>query len=156
MPAPTPLTVLLVEDSEDDLFFFRRLFNKTGLTTPVAVATDGQQAIDYLQQSIDPAAANPTPVPRLVFLDLKLPLKGGFEVLQWMRAQPALRDVIVVVLSSSAESRDVAQAFACGAQGYLVKYPEPAVFVEVVRVADTTPPGADLRGLSLPGLRRPA
>ena len=156
MSAPTPLTVLLVEDSEDDLFFFRRLFGKTGLSAAIAVATDGQEAIDYLQRSIDPAAPDRPPVPRLVFLDLKLPLKGGFEVLQWMRAQPALADVIVMVLSSSAETRDVAQAFASGAQGYLVKYPDPSVFVEVVRVVEATPPGADLRALSMPGMRRPA
>lgn len=152
MSVPGPLNVFLVEDSEDDLFFFKRLFGKAGLTMPVAIATDGQKAIDYLQRTIEPATAERPPVPRLVFLDLKLPLKGGFEVLKWIRAQPALANVVVVVLSSSAESRDVTQAFALGAQGYLVKYPEPATFAEVVQRVSGLQPGADLRSLRLPGL----
>lgn len=152
----TPLSVLLVEDSEDDLFFFRRLFSKAGLTTPVAVATDGQKAIDYLQRTIDPNSPDRAATPRLVFLDLKLPLKGGFEVLQWIRSQPALADVVVAILSSSAETRDVTQAFALGAQGYLVKYPEPAVFADVMGRVDATPMGTHVNSISLPGLPRPS
>ena len=155
MPVPTPLNILLVEDSEDDLFFFRRLFSKAGLTAPVAVATDGQKAIDHLERAINPIAVDRPPIPRLVFLDLKLPLKGGFEVLQWIRAQPALASVVVMILSSSAEARDVAQAFAVGAHGYLVKYPEPSVFVDVVGKVNAAPAGADPGSLALPGLRRP-
>jgi CheY-like chemotaxis protein len=155
MPVPTSLTVLLVEDSEDDLFFFRRLFGKAGLAMPVAVATDGQKAIDYLQRAVANSSESP-PLPRLVFLDLKLPLKGGFEVLQWIRAQPAFADLVVVILSSSAEARDVTQAFALGAQGYLVKYPEPQVFVDLIQRVGALPQGTDLGALSLPGFSRPA
>lgn len=153
---PSPLTsILLVEDSEDDLFFFRRLLNKAGVDVPLAVATDGQQAIDYLKRSLPGALPAPAPPPRLVFLDLKLPLKGGFEVLQWVRAEPALSHVVVVVLSSSAEARDVARAFDSGAQGYLVKHPPAAAIAELVRRVQALAADAALAGLVVPDSLRP-
>jgi CheY-like chemotaxis protein len=133
MRSPDQLPLLVVEDSEDDLFFFRRLLAKAGVKSPLAVAMDGQQAVDHLTAAINDGAGARPPVPAVVFLDLKLPLRGGFEVLQWIRTQPALGRTIVLVLSSSAEGRDVNLAYELGAQGYLVKYPEPAVFADVVQ-----------------------
>lgn len=150
------LPVLVVEDSEDDLFFFQRLIAKTGIATRLEVATDGQQAIAHLEQAISPhGEGRPVVVPKLIFLDLKLPLRSGFEVLAWIRQQPELSDVIVVVLSSSAEVCDVTQAFHFGAQDYLVKYPDPSVFVEVIERAGAVTSAADLKSLRLPGLARP-
>jgi CheY-like chemotaxis protein len=147
--------LLVVEDSEDDLFFFRRLLTKAGIKAPLAIATDGQQAIDQLTQAIDPKNTPRPEIPRLVFLDLKLPLRGGFEVLQWIRAQPVLAGVVVAILSSSAETRDVTQAYKFGAQTYLVKYPDPQVLRETVERATSLPPGAKLDQLKLPGVPRP-
>lgn len=144
------LPVLLVEDNDDDLFFFRRLIAKAGLTLALEVATDGQQAVEHLKQNVTRGA-----VPRLMFLDLKLPLRGGFEILQWVRTQPALAGMAVVVLSSSAETRDVEQAYALGAQSYLVKYPPPAVLQEILRRVSELPPGTDPARLTLPGVPKP-
>lgn len=144
------MAALLVEDNDDDLFFFRRLIAKAGVALGLSVATDGHQAIEQLKRSLTNGG-----VPRLLFLDLKLPLRGGFEVLQWVRTQPALAGLAVVVLSSSAEPRDVNQAYALGAQAYLVKYPEPDVFRELVRRVAAKPPGENAATLSLPGLPKP-
>jgi CheY-like chemotaxis protein len=155
MPAFDQTPILLVEDSEDDLFFFRRLIAKAGIHAPLAIASDGQQAIDHLAAAIGGDAPDKPAIPRLVFLDLKLPLRSGFEVLQWIRARPALEHVVVLVLSSSAETRDVADAFALGAQGYLVKYPAPAVFLEIVRTVAEAPAGVDVRTLAFPGMTKP-
>lgn len=151
MPSLDKLPVLLVEDSEDDLFFFKRLCKKAGLTAPLAVATDGQQAIHHLAECLK----GTQPIPRLIFLDLKLPLRSGFEVLEWLRAQPPLARTTVVVLSSSAEARDVARAYHLGAQGYLVKYPEAPILMAVAEQVDGLAATAELSELALPGLVRP-
>ena len=150
---PEHFPILLVEDSEDDLFLFRRLLTKAEITHPLQVATNGQAAIDQLSAIV--AAGAVAAVPGIVFLDLKLPLRSGFEVLQWISEQPLLKRTIVLVLSSSAESRDVKRAYELGAQGYLVKYPGPAVFRDIVRTVTNLPPDADLKGLSFPGLTKP-
>jgi CheY-like chemotaxis protein len=151
MPPLDKISLLLVEDSEDDLFFFKRLCKKAGVNAPLAVATDGQQAVEHLTAALE----GKQPIPQLIFLDLKLPLRSGFEVLEWLRAQPALARTTVVVLSSSAEGRDVERAYQLGAQGYLVKYPEAAVLLAVVQAVDALPATADLKTLKLPGLVRP-
>lgn len=149
---PDAFPILLVEDSEDDLFLFRRLLTKAEITNPLQVATNGQAAIDQLTQIV--AAPTPAAVPGIVFLDLKLPLRSGFEVLQWIGGQPALKRTVVIVLSSSAESRDVKRAYELGADGYLVKYPGPAVFRDIVRTVATLPVDGDRATLSFPGLTK--
>ena len=151
MDSTDTLPIFLVEDSEDDLFFFKRLAKKASLNGPLAVATDGQQAIHMLEEAVKRGASA---IPRLVLLDLKLPLRSGFEVLEWIRAQAVLARTPVVILSSSAEARDVEKAYQNGAQGYLVKYPEPAVLQEVVQKIAQLPPTAPLDSLVLPGLKR--
>lgn len=152
MPPPELFPILLVEDSDDDLFLFRRLLTKAEIKHPLSVATNGQAAIDLLSAEIGKGSA--AKLPRIVFLDLKLPLRSGFEVLEWIRAQP-LQRTVVIVLSSSAEARDVKRAYELGAHGYLVKYPAPVVFQDVVRIVANTDPEAALPPLSLPGMTRP-
>lgn len=153
MPSWDHLPILLVEDSEDDLFFFRRLCKKAGIACPLAIATDGQQAVQHLTDAL--AGRQGVVVPRLIFLDLKLPLRTGFEVLEWARAQPGLAETVIVILSSSAEVRDLDRAYKLGAQGYLVKYPEAAVLLDVVQRVAARPAATDINQLGLPGLKRP-
>lgn len=120
MHASSP-TILQVEDSEDDVFMMKRVLKKAGVPNPVRVAWDGQQAMDYLAAALDPARRQDHPLPVLVLLDLKLPYRDGFEVLEWIRAQPALADLHVVMLTGSGEARDRQRALALGARAYLVK-----------------------------------
>lgn len=116
-------TILLVEDNEDDAFIFSRAYRLAKLPHPVQVVTDGKEALDYLLGEGAYTDRTKFPLPFLVFLDLKLPLKPGHEVLQAIRAEPALADLSVVVLTSSAEARDVTQAQEHGALAFLVKPP---------------------------------
>jgi CheY-like chemotaxis protein len=133
MPVENPSrTILIVEDNEDDVFAMKRALVCAQIKNPVQVVTDGQQALEYLSGSGDYSDPKLFPAPFLVFLDLKLPFVHGFEVLEWIRQQPALRQVVVVVLTSSAEKRDYEKACALGARKYLVKPPTPDMLREVM------------------------
>jgi len=116
-------TLLLVEDNRDDVFFLQRALQKANISALVQVAEDGQAAIDYLKGAMENRELTRQPLPALVLLDLKIPYVSGFEVLKWIREQPGLADLSVVILTSSPEQRDREMALALGANGYLVKPP---------------------------------
>src|SRR5687768_8317925 len=121
--------ILYAEDDENDGFLLRRAFTKAGISNPLEVVTDGQEAIEYLGG----AAASPKRhVPNLVLLDLKMPFKTGFEVLEWLRRDPALRTVPVIILTSSTQDTDVHKAYTLGANAYLVKPPQPEQLLDMV------------------------
>ncbi|MEO8429788.1 MAG: response regulator, partial [Verrucomicrobiota bacterium] len=125
-------TILQVEDDTNDVFFFQRAMKKVGVTNPIQVASDGQQAIDYLKGVGKYADRETYPLPCLVLLDLKLPYVMGLEVLRWIRQQPGAARV-VVVLSASGQETDVATAYYLGANGYLVKPPETSKLEDMAR-----------------------
>ncbi len=113
--------ILHVEDEESDLLLLRLAFEQAGIALPLQVATDGQMAIDYLSGSGAWADRLKYPLPCLVLLDLKLPRKSGLEVLGWLRAQPLLRRIVVVVCTSAEHEHDIARAYELGANSYIVK-----------------------------------
>jgi CheY-like chemotaxis protein len=130
MPSPGP--ILIVEDNEDDLYFARRAFAKVAPAEQLCCATDGQAALDYLRGAGAYGDRALHPFPRLMFLDLKLPFVHGLEVLAAIRADPALRDLPVIILTSSSEERDRGRAQALGIQGYLVKPAAPADLMQAL------------------------
>ncbi|HEX7899653.1 MAG TPA: response regulator [Planctomycetota bacterium] len=121
-------SVLLVEDDSNDVLLMNRAFGKAGFAGPLKVVTDGERAIAALSGE---GGAPGGPIPALVLLDLKLPRCSGFEVVAWIRAQPRLRALPVVVLTSSKDKRDVTRAYELGANAYLIK---PAAFSELVEL----------------------
>ena len=129
-------TVLLVEDDENDVLFLRRAFEKADTEISLQVATSGQQAVDYLAGNAEYGDRARFPIPRLIFLDLKLPGQTGMEVLKWIRQQPALCGVEVIVLSSSNQPVDVAEAYQLGANSYLMKPSAPDELVRVARAVN--------------------
>src|ERR1044071_1426153 len=118
-------TILLVEDNEDDIFVMRRALRLGNFSNPLQVVTEGQQAVDYLSGARQYENRERHPLPCIIFLDLKLPYLDGFEILTWIRQQRELDSIVVVVLTSSAETRDQEKAYALGARSYLVKPPAP-------------------------------
>ena len=118
---PEAGNILLVEDNEDDALLIQRAFRRIGSVHPMQRLSDGEQALAYLAGDGAYSDREAHPLPALVLLDLKLPRRSGFEVLEWLRGQPGLRRLPVVVLTSSRESRDVDRAADLGANSYLVK-----------------------------------
>jgi CheY-like chemotaxis protein len=128
-------TILLVEDEENDIVFMKMAFEKAGLAGALQVAEDGAEALDYLGGSGSFADRGRFPVPALVFLDLKLPKIMGMDVLKWIRDQPALDTMIVIILTSSQQRSDIQKACALRANSYLVKPSNPRGLDELVDLA---------------------
>src|SRR5437868_2030655 len=97
---PDQALILLVEDKEDDIVLIRRALAKAGVVNPLQVVRDGDEAIEYLAGERKYRNREEYPLPQLVLLDLKLPGMDGFEVLRWIRGQPGLSSLRVVVLTS--------------------------------------------------------
>lgn len=116
---PRPV-VLLVEDSDDDAFLFRRALRLSGFACDLTHVVDGGEAIVHLEKARHGGADAPR-LPDLVFLDLKIPTLSGFEVLQWVRQQDFAPPLDIAVLSGSEHSGDVARAMSLGATAYYVK-----------------------------------
>lgn len=123
---------LLVEDNADDAFFMERAFRRAGLTNPLRIVTNGDQAIDYLDGKGGFADRVANPFPDLVFLDLKLPGRDGFDVLHWLRHEKRSQ-VPVAVLTSSPEEVDRRRARELGAEAYLIKPPTKEVLLDCCR-----------------------
>jgi len=131
MPKPV---ILLVEDGEDDIVLIKRALKRSAIEYPVRVVHDGEEAIAYLKGEWPYADRNKHPLPVLILLDLKMPRKDGFEVLQWVRQQPDLCALCVIVLTSSDQIWDVNTAYALGANSFLVKPLDFQNFIELARV----------------------
>ncbi len=123
--------ILLVEDDEADILLLRRAFRNAHIANPLIEVRDGQAAIQYLSGEGDYADRTRYPIPFLILLDLRLPKLSGFEVIAWMRDQPQLANLIVVVLTASDHVPDVTKARDLGANSYLVK---PGNFEELVQM----------------------
>jgi CheY-like chemotaxis protein len=129
----TKTAILLVEDNEDDIFLMRRALKEAEIRNPLHVVEDGEQAVDYLSGSGQFTDRALFPLPTLVFLDLKLPLKSGHDVLAWIKQHPGLQSLVVIVLTSSDEPSDVAKCYKLGANSYLVKPPSAEKLVDLAK-----------------------
>lgn len=129
-------TILIVEDLKTDARLIQRSMKTVGTVSRLDFVIDGQRAIDYLSGQVDCSCRAGGAPPVLILLDLKLPKRDGFEVLEWIKKQPALMDIPVVVLTSSSLSPDVTRARNLGASSYLVKPVEDAALVEMFRQLD--------------------
>lgn len=140
-------TVLYAEDESSDIFFLERAFKLAGVPHSLKSVPDGQAAIDYLS-AVDPFAdADLHPIPCLILLDINMPKKSGLEVLAWIRKQPWLKDLPVLMLTSSSHADDMEKARQYGADDYLVKPSNPTKLVELVKALHgrwlSTPTAAD-------------
>ncbi len=124
--------ILLAEDEEDYVLLIKHAFQKAAIPNPLHVVWNGEEAIAYLRGTGKYSDREEYPLPDLLLLDLKMPRVNGFEVLQWIRSQPGLSTLRVLVLTSSDQIRDVNEAYQAGANSFLVK---PSDFEDVIQLS---------------------
>jgi CheY-like chemotaxis protein len=128
-------TVLLVEDDLNDIFIVKRAFKIANLPTPLQVVTDGQEAISYLRGEGKYTDRQAFPLPRLIVMDIRMPRRTGFEVLEWVKTSDGpLRRIPIVIVSSSKSPADINRAYELGANAYMVK---PMNFRDVEHLFET-------------------
>jgi CheY-like chemotaxis protein len=123
--------ILIAEDDENDRFLIQRAFDKAGKKVAITFAKDGEETIEILKQT--PAKPATQSYTKLLLLDIKMPRRGGFQVLQWLIENPARRPTFVIVLTSSCDPRDIERARALRADSYIVK---PMDHSEYVKIAE--------------------
>ena len=104
-------TILLVDDSENDILLMRVALEKAEFKKRVEIARDGEEAIAYLEGRPPFSDREKYPLPSLVLLDLNMPKKNGFDVLSWAHTQPSLKTIPFVVLTASMRPTDIEQAY---------------------------------------------
>jgi CheY-like chemotaxis protein len=126
-----PTKILLVEDDPNDVELIQLSLNSYNFVNQIDVVEDGEQALHYLLGRDGNLPLQP--LPRLVLLDLKLPKINGIKVLETIRQHPRTRQLVVVVMTSSAEDRDLDACYDLGVNSYIVKPLDFQQFVEVAR-----------------------
>jgi CheY-like chemotaxis protein len=124
---------LLAEDSDDDTLILRKALRESFTNHTLSVVRDGEQAIAYFEGSGQFADRSRFPLPDLFLLDLFMPRKDGFEVLQWLRNQSQFKCLPIVVLTSSQNLRDMNLAYRFGATSFLLKPPNYKDLLEITR-----------------------
>jgi len=132
--SPKETCILEVEDDKNEAFLLRYAFEQAGITDAVHVATDGQMAIEYLAGSPPFADRLEYPLPKLVILDLNLPRKNGLEVLEWIRQQPVLKRLVIILFTSSCFPADVDRAYDLGANSFIEKPVDLEHALEIARL----------------------
>lgn len=125
------VTILLAEDTATDAEMTIRALRKCNLANNLVWVKDGQEALDFLQMT-GAFADRPPGRPRLILLDIKMPRVSGLEVLRYITQTETLRTVPVVMLTSSAEERDVVESYDIGANSFIVKPVDTEEFYRAV------------------------
>jgi CheY-like chemotaxis protein len=130
-------TILYVDDDDNDVLLLRHAFRCAKLPFDLQVVNDPEKASAYLGGQDIYSDRKSYPMPVLVLLDLKMPRMNGLEVLGWIRSQPALKRLVVVVFTASNQEAEINRAYEMGANSYLVKPVELGSLVEIVKGVST-------------------
>jgi len=125
-------TILMVEDSDDDFYAAQRTFQKARLNNPIRRCATGDEAVDYLFHRGAFTDAALAPLPGIILLDLNLPGLDGREVLRQIKADPKMRKIPVIVLTTSNSETDIEQSYADGANSYVQKPVDIQGFVQAI------------------------
>lgn len=128
----TIVDILLVEDSHLDAELMVRALRKQNIPNTISIMEDGAQALDFMFCRGEYSNRNPSILPRVILLDLKLPKVSGLEVLKAIKSEKSLRSIPIVVVTSSQEDPDIQTAYALGANSYVVKPVSSASFIDAM------------------------
>lgn len=127
-------TILIVEDNAEEVILLQKAFKRAALDISVQFVVNGEEAIDYLSGSDKYRDRYSFPEPDLVIMDLKMPRKGGFEVLEWFRNLQEGALIPIVVLTASSRDADVQRAYTLGANSYFIKPSNFDEFRDMIQV----------------------
>jgi CheY-like chemotaxis protein len=127
-------TILMADDDEDDRILVKNAFEESRLSGEIHFVGDGEELLDYLNRRGKYAALQGAPLPHLILLDLNMPRKDGREALKEIKADPALRAIPIVVLTTSRDEQDIQRSYQLGVNSFIVK---PALFTALVEVIKT-------------------
>jgi CheY-like chemotaxis protein len=130
------IPVLIADDSEDDQFFFKRAAAKLEKLEIVGSVRDGEDLLAYLSGAAAYADRTRFPLPELLLLDLQMPKRNGFDVLEWLKENTNMPDMIVVVVSGSSQDTDIRKALALGADYYQAKPAEPQSWTAMLQAIE--------------------
>ena len=133
MNSPVSLAILYAEDDPDDRLLAEMAHRESGVAIPLVFVADGEEALEYLRRSGRHADRSDALQPGIVLLDLNMPRLDGGETVRIIKADPVLRRIPVVILTTSAAELDIAQSYDAGANSYIVK---PSAFGSLVHVFD--------------------
>jgi CheY-like chemotaxis protein len=127
-------TILLVDDSEEDVYLFQRALKSAGQDFNVHVAHNGLEAIQYLSRACEAQAADAVPMPKFILTDNRMPILTGRDLLRWIKEHPRCRVIPSVILGGSDSPDDVKESYDLGAHSYFVKPNSHAELLELVKM----------------------
>ncbi len=152
-----PITILMADDDPDDRQMTKEAFEENHLANDLRFVEDGEELLDYLYQRGKYAAPNSAPPPGLILLDLNMPRKDGRQALEEIKADPRLRNIRIIVMTTSNAEADVIRSYDLSAASYITK---PVTFERLVEVIRTLgkywleivelPPGGNGTGRNQP------
>jgi CheY-like chemotaxis protein len=131
MMMPRPITILVADDDEEDCMFIDEAFEEGHIANDVRFVHDGEELMDYLKREGEYEDAEEAPRPGLILLDLNMPRKDGREALREIKADPDLKKIPVVVLTTSKQEEDIYRTYDLGVNSYITK---PVTFEGLVEV----------------------
>lgn len=129
-----PRIIMLVEDNPQDREATIRAFRKSGLNNPIVQCEDGEEALDYLFRRGQFIVPKTSPRPGVILLDLNMPGTDGFGVLVQLKADPELRMIPVVILTTSTDFSDIDRCYAAGASSYVQKPVDFEKFATMIKL----------------------
>jgi CheY-like chemotaxis protein len=129
----SPMVLLIAEDDDDDFLLTQKALSRSHVVNEVRRVRDGEELMDYLLHRREYSAPGSAPRPVLILLDLNMPRKDGREALRDIKSDPALRDIPVVVLTTSEAETDVLRTYDLGANSYITKPPDLQGLVDALR-----------------------